>query len=540
MRINARAYGNVPTGTYLPPTRISSSSLIPPSKMRVRQILDSMTTRARNALAKLLPAEALTPPAVETQKYPSALLNNLPKPDNYALLGVIAEALLGRPSPTLDDLIREGTPYFVAGGAAKVRASKTTAPFLEAIVATRAAITPILGADVVQYEPTLAVGHVQGHPDMKTPTQVLEVKLTGQLDKNWKAFLLQTFAYAALDTGTTHVHVVLPLQRHVWSYDVRGWANRAKYLAALEKGAVAEPAAATLGLVEIPLTGDPMALLMALAGLAPAATALAATGAGAALPPPRAHTLVDACCIGSHTKKMKTVLETVKALDPSKPWQIFLSSNLSSKVNVKPADSTATAAYIAESKLAMYVHTPYIINLSMTPGEKEDYVVKCLRDNTSAAVAMGFRGVVVHVGKATDKPLPVAIANMKANLLAALDVATPECPILLETPAGQGSETLTKYEEFVGFVKEVGDPRLRLCVDTCHVFSCGHDPLAYITRLAAEDRDLLKLIHFNDSAVPCGACCDRHAYIGTGKIGIDTMESIGHLAKSLNIPCVIE
>ena len=210
--------------------------------MRVRAVLSAADKRTRNALLKLIPAEALVVPDVETAKYPSALLSALPKPDAYAYLGLLAEHLLRLPAASVSDLLRIGGPYFTGDDSgAKITRSKTTAPFMNLIAATRALIAPILGADTVAYEPTLAAGHVEGHPDMKTATQVLEVKLTGQLKKNWRDFVLQTFAYAALDVGVTHVHVVLPLQAHVASYDVRGWSGRAKYLALLER--IAAPTA---------------------------------------------------------------------------------------------------------------------------------------------------------------------------------------------------------------------------------------------------------------------------------------------------------
>ena len=208
--------------------------------MRVRAVLSAADKHTRNALLKLIPAEALVVPDVETAKYPSALLSALPKPDAYAYLGLLAEHLLRLPAATVSDLLRIGSPYFTGDDSVtKIARSKTTAPFMELIAATRALIAPILGADAVAYEPTLTAGHVEGHPDMKTATQVLEVKLTGQLKKNWRDFVLQTFAYAALDSSATHVHVVLPLQKHVASYDVRAWGGRAKYLALLER--VANP-----------------------------------------------------------------------------------------------------------------------------------------------------------------------------------------------------------------------------------------------------------------------------------------------------------
>lgn len=65
---------------------------------------------------------------------------------------------------------------------------------------------------------------------------------------------------------------------------------------------------------------------------------------------------------------------------------------------------------------------------------------------------------------------------MKKNLLECLPLATKECPLLLETPAGQGTETLKAMKDFIEFVAEIADERLRICLDTCHVFACGHKP----------------------------------------------------------------
>ena len=131
-----------------------------------------------------------------------------------------------------------------------------------------------------------------------------------------------------------------------------------------------------------------------------------------------------------------------------------------------------------------------------------------------------------------------ALENMRLTILDALEFATPECPLLLETPAGQGTETLKDRTEFLDFVVSFGDPRLALCVDTCHVFTCGHDPLDYV--IQAHHTGLLRLVHFNDSETACGACVDRHAYIGTGHIGPDKMKEIAEFCASVKVDMVVE
>jgi deoxyribonuclease-4 len=128
---------------------------------------------------------------------------------------------------------------------------------------------------------------------------------------------------------------------------------------------------------------------------------------------------------------------------------------------------------------------------------------------------------------------------MQETLKNALAHATPDCPLLLETPAGQGTELLRGAEEFMDFVESFGDQRLRACLDTCHVFACGHKPLEYLGKMR-ERAGLLKLVHYNDSAAPCGSCVDRHAYMGTGHIGMEGMKAIAELCTAGQVPMVIE
>jgi deoxyribonuclease-4 len=138
--------------------------------------------------------------------------------------------------------------------------------------------------------------------------------------------------------------------------------------------------------------------------------------------------------------------------------------------------------------------------------------------------------------------------TMRANIAKALEHASPSCPLLLETPAGQGTELLTGREEFLDFIESFKDERIRACIDTCHVFACknptdpdgnGHDPLEYIKE-GVKRSNLVKLVHFNDSLEACGSCKDRHAFVGTGHIGFETMQAIAEFCMDKTIPMVIE
>ena len=88
-------------------------------------------------------------------------------------------------------------------------------------------------------------------------------------------------------------------------------------------------------------------------------------------------------------------------------------------------------------------------------------------------------------------------------------------------------------------MESFNDPRLRMCLDTCHVFAAGHKPLDYL-KAALARKGLLKLVHFNDSLDVCGSCKDRHAPIGGGKIGFEGMKELAELCSQHHIPMVIE
>lgn len=248
------------------------------------------------------------------------------------------------------------------------------------------------------------------------------------------------------------------------------------------------------------------------------------------------ETLSNTYGIGCHIGKKSTLVATIQALPAAgRPYQIFLGNPQSSKVTIGDADLQAATAAVQASGAQIFVHTPYIINLSAA----NDWNGPLLQKNAQYAVAAGFKGVVVHVGKSTTQPLQQALETMRAVLAAAIPFATPACPILLETPAGQGTETLRTPDEFIEFVRSFADPRLRICVDTCHVFACGHDPIAYLEKVLAHP-DLLRLVHYNDSMEACGSCKDRHALAGTGHIGTKTMHAIASLCAVNAVPMVIE
>ena len=85
------------------------------------------------------------------------------------------------------------------------------------------------------------------------------------------------------------------------------------------------------------------------------------------------------------------------------------------------------------------------------------------------------------------------------------------------------------FEQLAAIIDAVGgDPRVGICLDTCHLFAAGYD---LRTREGLDDagrqldgtcgRDRLVMLHLNDSKTPLGSNRDRHDNIGEGHIGAE-------------------
>lgn len=165
-----------------------------------------------------------------------------------------------------------------------------------------------------------------------------------------------------------------------------------------------------------------------------------------------------------------------------------------------------------------------------------------VRDVISYCSAHGFKGVVFHCGKMTNKTFEQTVNNMFENIVEGLSqVDMIFSKFLLETPAGQNGEVLDNIFDFIKFVKKVRkvNKNIQVCVDTCHVFQCGYDPLFYMMKLIDENVPI-GLVHLNDSVKSLGSRIDRHAAPGQGKIPPSFLKDIAKLCKKLEIPAVYE
>ncbi len=192
------------------------------------------------------------------------------------------------------------------------------------------------------------------------------------------------------------------------------------------------------------------------------------------------------------------------------------------------------------------VHAPYIINLANTVNpETYKLAVDFLSVEITRTDACGSPVLVLHPGSHVGAGEEVGIKKIIEGLN---EVITKDmnCVIALETMAGKGSELGRSFEELAAIYDGVHDnDKLRVCFDSCHVNDAGYDIVNDLDGVLTQFDKVLGLdqiaaIHINDSKNSLGANKDRHANIGDGFIGLDTLRRIVHLPEFVNVPKILE
>jgi deoxyribonuclease IV len=195
------------------------------------------------------------------------------------------------------------------------------------------------------------------------------------------------------------------------------------------------------------------------------------------------------------------------------------------------------------------IHTIYLINLATT---NEDFYEKSVTSLVGAVVAaeqLGADAIVTHVGSHQGAGFAAGLERVRVALGRALEeVGDSKVRVLLENTAGAGGTMGVNFEELGAMIDAVGgDPRVGVCVDTCHLFAAGYDirtKSGLDEAVAALDDacgiERLALLHLNDSMTPLGSNRDRHDNIGEGHIGIEGFREIVNHPAFDDLPGVLE
>ena len=193
----------------------------------------------------------------------------------------------------------------------------------------------------------------------------------------------------------------------------------------------------------------------------------------------------------------------------------------------------------------LFFHAPYLVNIASPVPEFLAKSVELARATMVAAEQLGAEGLVVHAGAGGPEEPERALERAAESLRAAAEAS--EAGLIVELMAGTMGSVATTIPQAARLFEMVDHPRLRLCLDTCHLFAGGYalDTSEGVTACFDEVRqhglaDRLVLVHANDAKFERGSRRDRHENVGKGFIGEDGFRAVLHEPAVQECAVVVE
>lgn len=198
----------------------------------------------------------------------------------------------------------------------------------------------------------------------------------------------------------------------------------------------------------------------------------------------------------------------------------------------------------------MFIHAMYLIGLASENNAIRHGSINALTKALLIAEKFGFTGVITHSGSAGtrsfEEVLPI-INKTLTEILAGLPVNL-NTKLFLENAAGQGAIIGSTMHELGEMLHSVdNDPRIGVCIDTCHAFVSGYDIRTDegIKQLSDEIEkefgwNRVGVLHVNDSKGDINSHLDRHEIIGKGYLGLDTFKKLLKHSQFSSVPWILE
>lgn len=246
--------------------------------------------------------------------------------------------------------------------------------------------------------------------------------------------------------------------------------------------------------------------------------------------------------IGAHVSSAggaDKVFERARAIE-AEAVQLFISAPQQWKLPNYPDDLVERfRAAKTAANIPAFFHGVYLVNLGSQNPEIHEKSVASLTSYLAAADRMDVRGTIFHVGSHLGAGFDALVPQICGLMRQSLEASPGESLLIMENNAGQGAGIGTTFKELGTLLRGLdNDPRIAICLDTCHAFAMGYD---LRTREGCEiameefDREIgferLVAVHANDSKTELGKVRDRHENIGDGFIGYDGFANVlGHRA----------
>jgi deoxyribonuclease IV len=201
---------------------------------------------------------------------------------------------------------------------------------------------------------------------------------------------------------------------------------------------------------------------------------------------------------------------------------------------VEPDQALAFRDRASKSSVeSVFVHGVYLINLATDDQPNLNRSTSSLKSAMNSCSQLGIKGVIFHLGSHKGQGLDSVFEQICQACTDVLKNSPDDTMLILENSAGAGGTIGSKFGDLGRIIREVGNPRVKVCLDTQHCYAAGYDlAAAEGLELAMSEFeqevgfDQLVAVHANDSKVELGSGRDRHENIGEGHIGVEGFRRI--------------
>ena len=213
---------------------------------------------------------------------------------------------------------------------------------------------------------------------------------------------------------------------------------------------------------------------------------------------------------------------------------------------IDPADADKLLLIMKEHKFGKLVaHAPYTLNPCSKDPKVRIFAFMAMSEDMQRMEYTPGNYYNFHPGSHVGQGVETGI-RMISDLLNRILKPEQSTIVLLETMAGKGSEVGGRFEELAAIIERVElKDKIGVCMDSCHVSDAGYDIIHDLDGVLEEfDRiiglEKLHAMHINDSQNPIGAHKDRHAKIGEGHLGLETISKIVKHPQLAGLPFILE
>lgn len=177
------------------------------------------------------------------------------------------------------------------------------------------------------------------------------------------------------------------------------------------------------------------------------------------------------------------------------------------------------------------IHAPYIVNLANPDSDKREFGINFLSNELIRAKQIGIKIVVLHPGNFLSSDIDAGIRNCANSISMIYENTKSDVKIALETMAGKGTEIGFTFEQLIEIINIVNKKyrhNVGVCVDTCHIYDAGYDIKNQTNQVIEQIGNIIGYenilcLHINDSKFGLNSHKDRHANIGDGHIGYESL-----------------